>query len=183
MGRPSKLSPEQWVEAERRLAAGEGASALSREYGVHPSQFTRRLAQKSQKVREVAQKVAIAQAALAELPIAQQYSAINLAETLRSISGSLAATAELGAKTSHRLAALANTEAAKIDDADPSSPKAEQALRAVALLTKVANEAAATGMGLIAANKGMPPPDDPSAPGAVTRIELVPMVKRVDAAG
>jgi len=153
MGRPSKLSPAQWEEVERRLAAGEGASDLSREYGVHPSQVTRRVAQKSQKVREVAQKVAEANTALAELPVAQQYSALSLAETIGNVMKSSAKAAELGAKTAHRLQALANTEAAKIDDANPGSGASEASLRTVAMLTKVSNEAAAMGMGLIAATK------------------------------
>jgi len=152
MGRPSKLSPEQWAEVERRLAAGEGASELSREFGVHPSQVTRRVAQKSQKVREVAQKVAEAQTALAELPMAQQYSALSLAEKLRSISSSLASAAELGAKTSHRLHALANGEVAKVDDADPM--KQLDNLRNVGVLTKLANESAHVALNLLAANKG-----------------------------
>jgi transposase-like protein len=151
MGRPSKLSPEQWSEVERRLAAGEGASELSREFGVHPSQVTRRVAQKSQKVREVAQKVAEAHTALAELPMAQQYSALSLAEKLRSISTSLASAAELGAKTSHRLHSLANSEVAKVDDAEPM--KQLDNLRNVGVLTKLANESAHVALNLLAANK------------------------------
>ena len=34
MGRPSKLSPKQWAEVERRTAEGEGARALAREFGI-----------------------------------------------------------------------------------------------------------------------------------------------------
>lgn len=151
MARPSKLSPAQWQDVEKRLLAGEGASDLAREFGVHPSQITRRVSQVTQKVREVAQKVAIAQTALAELPVAQQYNALSLAEKLRSISNSLASGAELGAKNFHRLSALANTELQKVDDANPAS--SEGSLKAAAILTKMANDAAMTPINLLAANK------------------------------
>ena len=70
---------------------------------------------------------------------------------LRSISTSLASAAELGAKTSHRLHALANGEVAKVDDADPM--KKIDNLRNVGVLTKLANESAHVALNLLAANK------------------------------
>jgi len=151
MARPSKLSPEQWREIERRHAAGEGASDLAREHGVHPSQITRRVTQVSQKVRNVAQSLAKAQTELAELPVAQQYAAISLADKLRSISSSLASAAELGAKTAHRLHALANSEVAKVDDAEPLHSL--EALKGVGVLTKLANDSAQIAVGLLTANR------------------------------
>jgi transposase-like protein len=151
MARPSKLSIEQWSEIERRLAAGEKASDLAREFGVNPSQITRRVTQQSQKVREVAQQVAKAQTALAELPPAQQYNALSLAAKLRSISDSLASAAELGAKTAHRLQALANTEVGKVDDVNPL--QSVENLKGVSALTKLANDSASIALNLLAANK------------------------------
>lgn len=151
MARPSKLSPEQWREIERRHAAGEGASDLAREHGVHPSQITRRVTQVSQKVRNVAQNLAKAQTELAELPVALQYAAISLADKLRSISGSLASAAEMGAKTAHRLHALANSEVEKVDDADPL--QSLDALRGVGVLTKLANESSQIAVNLLNANR------------------------------
>lgn len=164
MGRPSKLTPDQWAEIDRRMLSGEGSSALAKEFGIHPAQITRRDSQVSQKVREVAQKVVIAQTALSELPAAQQYTALSLAEKLRNISSSLAAGAELGAKNFHRLSALANTELQKIDDTKPL--ESGEALKGVAILTKMANDSAQSPLNLLAANKetvkrinedGMPP--------------------------
>lgn len=151
MARPSKLSPQQWADIERRMAEGEKASDLAREFEVHPSQITRRVSQVSQQVRIVAQKVADAQTALAELPVPQQYSALSLADKLRSISASVASAAELGARTGHRLHALANSEVAKVDDADPLASL--DALKSVGVLTKLANESLAPALNLIAANK------------------------------
>jgi transposase-like protein len=153
MARPSKLSPEQWREIERRLAAGEGASELAREYGVHPSQITRRVTQISQNVRNVAQSLAKAQTELAALPVPQQYAAVSLAEKLRAISVSLANAAELGAKTAHRLHALANSEVEKVDDADPLRPESMEALKGVSVLTKLANDSSQIAVNLLNANR------------------------------
>jgi len=153
MARPSKLTQAQWDDIERRMSAGEKASDLAREFDVHPSQLTRRVSQVSQQVRNVAQKVAEAQTALAELPARQQYSALSLAEKLQNISQSLAAAAELGAATSHRLSALANVEVSKIDDAKVLSTESMDAMRGVAALTKLANDSSSIALNLLAANK------------------------------
>lgn len=172
MARPSKLTPEQWADIERRLAANEKAADLAREYGVHSSQITRRVTQVSQKVRDVAQQVAQAQTALSSLAPAQQYNALALADKLRNISSSLASAAELGAKTAHRLHALANSEVVKVDDADPLSEQSLTALKGVGVLTKLANESASTALNLLAANKDRlkgdaPDPDAPPTSGVL----------------
>lgn len=151
MARPSKLTPDQWAEIDRRLMDGESASALAREFGINPSQITRRVSQVTQKVRNVAQSLAKAQTELAELPVAQQYAAVSLAEKLRNISGSIASAAELGAKTAHRLHALANSEVEKVDDADPLGSM--DALKGVSVLTKLANDSSHIALNLLAANK------------------------------
>ena len=151
MGRKSKLTTEQWSEIERRLSAGEGVRPLAREYGVDPSIISRRISQQSQQVRDVAQQLASAQTALAALPVPQQYNAISLAEKLRSISDNLAAAAQYGAQTAHRLSALANSEVAKVDDAEPLA--SVENLKGVAALTKLANESATIALNLLSANK------------------------------
>lgn len=152
MARPSKLSPGQWAEIERRIAGGEGVRDLAKEFGVSPGAISQRgFSKQSKRVQEVAHKVAEAQTALAELPVAQQYTAISLAAKLRSISESMAAGAELGAKNFHRLSSMANTELQKVDETNLQ--QSEGSLKAVAVLTKMANEAAASPINLLAANK------------------------------
>ena len=64
--------------------------------------------------------------------------AIDLAEKLRSISVSVACAAELGAKTGHRLHALANAEVCKVDDGNVLSDTSLLALKGVGVLTKLA---------------------------------------------
>lgn len=151
MGRPSKLTPDQWAEIQRRASEGEGARALAKEFGVDEAAIRRRVSPQTPRIKEVAAKLAEAQTALAELPVRQQYTAISLAEKLRNISTSLAAAAELGAATSHRLNALANTEVAKVDDAKPL--ESLDSLRSVGVLTKLANDSASIALNLLAANK------------------------------
>lgn len=155
MGRPSKLSPEQWAEIERRITDGEVLRDLAKEFDVSPAAISRKgFTQQSKRVQEVAQQVAKAQTALAELPVAQQYTALSLADKLRSISSSLAAGAELGAKNFHRLNALANAELQKVNDAAVLTDDTSMAaLKTVSVLTKMANDAASSPINLLAANK------------------------------
>jgi transposase-like protein len=154
VGIPSKLTPEQRAAVAHRLAAGEGVRALAREYDINPSAISRLgVAQQSQQVRAVAQQMADAQAALAQLPPIQQYRAIDLAERLRNIGSNLASAAEYGAATSHRLAAIANAQVQRIDEADPM--QSQEVLQAISALTKISNDSSQLGVSLInASNKG-----------------------------
>ncbi len=151
MARPSKLSPAQWADVIKRHAAGEGVRALAREFGVDESTVRAKVSPQTPQVRAVAHQVAAAQTALAALPVAQQYTALGLAEKLRNISSSLASAAELGADTAHRLHALANSEVAKVDDADPMA--SIDSLKNVGVLAKLANESSAIALNLLSANK------------------------------
>lgn len=160
MSRPPALTPAQQDEVRRRLAAGEGVLALAREYGVGSATIRRQSAQSAQ-IRLTAETLVEAHAALAKLPVAYQHMAVNLAEKLRNTSASLACAAELGAATAHRLQALANSEVVKVDDANPLASIEE--LRNVGVLTRLANESAATGLALMSAVSKAPP--DPSTPG------------------
>ena len=157
MARPSKLTPAQWGEVERRLSAGEGVRPLAREFGCNPSAISRRLSQQTQQVRNVAQRVAAAKVeqeqALATLPPAQQFKAMSLAETLVGISRDYASAAAISTKTGLRMHALANSEAQKVDDADPLSAGSLDALKGIAALTKLGNEALVPASNLLAANK------------------------------
>lgn len=157
MGRPSKLTDDQWGEVERRLLSGETARALGREFGVSEGAIRKKfgahqkVSAQSTQVRTVAEKLAEANIALTALPPSQRAIAVSLAEKLRSISASVASAAELGARTGHRLHALANSEVAKVDDANPL--ESIEALKSVGVLTKLANESLAPALNLIAANK------------------------------
>lgn len=178
MARPSKLSPAQWAEVERRAAEGESLSALAREFGVSVSTISGRVSGVSETVRKVAQQVAQAQTALAELPVRQQHMAVSLADKLRNISMSYASAAELATKTAHRFHAIANAEAQKVDDVNPLSPESVEAIKGIALLTKLGNEALVPASNLLAANKetvtklNNPPEEAESAAPVRQRLSL-----------
>ena len=176
MGRPSKLSPAQWQDVERRAAAGESIKALGKEFGVARSTISGRVSVISDKVREVAIKVAAGQSALAALPIAQQYLALSLADKLRNITASLASAAELGAATAHRLAGIAHDKVAAIDGVAPLDDKSRESLRDAAALVKLGNESAVVPLALLAANKGTVRNLNAPTDAEVTVIELVALL-------
>lgn len=141
MARPSKLSPLQWAELERRHAAGESAANLAREYGVSDAAVSKRVSKVTKETKILAIGLAKAQLAVDALPITQQYRVLSLAEKIRGMQDSLASAAELGAKTAHKMAAMANLEASKLDDADPQA--IGESVKAIAILSKTGNEAGA----------------------------------------
>lgn len=151
MGRKSTLTQTQWAQIERRLIEGESRRALGREFNISESAIRQRMSGPVDEVRTVAAKIIDAEKSLAALPPIAQITARNLATKLRSISDSLAASAEYGARTSHRLNALANSEVGKVDDADPLA--SIDKLRNVGVLTKLANDSASIAVSLLQANK------------------------------
>lgn len=160
MARPSKLTPTQWDEIGKRIAAGESKTTLAKEFGVSVSVVFGRFQEFPKKeVLKVGQ-------ALAALPPSGQAAAVSLADDLRSIGSNLAAAARYGSATAHRLHALAHGEVQKIDDAAPMD--SVEALKGVAALTRTANEAASMGMGMLAANK-----DHGKDSGGPVPLELV----------
>lgn len=179
MGRPSKLSPDQWREVERRVAAGEVIRALAREFGVSEAAIRQRgISARTSQVRSVAEQLAAAQTELAKLPVPQQHLAIQLADELREISQHLAAAARYGSATAHRLAAVANAQVQQLDDVEPMTEASFVALKGVAALTRMANDAAQVGLNLLKANEdAIKEHNDRARQQAkrVTRIEIVPM--------
>ena len=169
MGRKSILTDDQWVDIARRQMAGESVRALSREHGVSEASIRGYLARRGQgkNVREVAAMIVETETALNALPPVAQAAAVSLAGKLRSISEALACGAEMGARTFHRLAALANVQVAKVDDADPMGKESIESLKAAGALTELANKAAIPAINLLAANRDTvnrlneePPPED-----------------------
>jgi hypothetical protein len=153
MGRPSKLHESQWREIQVRLLAGERAADLAREFGTSKTALSVRFSGRSEIVRTVANQLVAAEVSLRTLPVSEQVAALNLAEELRSISVNLAGAARYGAATAHRLAGIANVKAAEIDAAAPLTDVSLTTLRGIAALTRIANDAAATGLTLLSSNK------------------------------
>ena len=111
--------------------------------------------------------------------------AVSLADKLRSISSHLASAAEYGAATAHRLNALANSEVAKVDDADVLSPESMEAMKGVAALTRLANDSSSIALNLLAANKDtvqrMNAPETTKLPRITVRhVDLAPRLEHAD---
>jgi transposase-like protein len=190
MGRKSSLTPEEWVEIERRhLVDGDSVRSLAKEYGVDEAAIRRRInpqksaAEKSAKsLRELADAKIQADNAVREisaeisaLPMARQQIVTDLAQKLVNISGHLASAAEYGAATAHRLSGIAHMKVAEIDDSAPL-PENILTLKDISILTKMANESSEIALNLLNANKEavkeLNKPKDAAAP---KRVELVAM--------
>lgn len=188
MPRPSKLTPAQWAEVERRLMAGETTRALGAEFGLAESAIRKRfgahksVSAQSAQVRTVAQKLAAAQEALEELPTTQQQVAIDLAAAWRRMGASVLEAAALGADTGQRLHKVANLAAQQLDMGDLEQVKV------VAATARTANEAMASAMQLLGQREKMrsPEDDEPPAPGlpvaALSTEALSEIMRAKDAA-
>ena len=173
MPRQAKISPDQWAEIERRAAAGQSFRSLAREFGVTEGALRHRgLASQTTQVRTVAEQLAAAQSALAQLPVPQQHLAVQLADALREISSNLAGAARYGTATAHRLAQAAHQVAHRAPDLD------EETLRSVALLTRTANDAAQVGVQLLKSNEETLRSDEArrQATPPIRRIEIIPVL-------
>lgn len=162
MGRKSKLSTAQWMEIERRMIEGEAVRALAREYDVSETAIRARKSSQVTEIKVVADQIVTAQKALRQLPITSQHAAQTLAQKLIALSDNLLGAATHGAATAHRLNAIANGMVQQVDDAAPLASM--EAIKAVAVLTKVANDAASVGLNLLNANKGQMPVEPAPAP-------------------
>ena len=164
MGRPSKLSPQRWAQLLRRLASGEKAADLSREFGVSKTSISKRVSQPAKDTQVLAERLAEVEVVIESLPVSQQCTVRTLADQLKGISSNVASAALAGSKTATRLATLANekAEAMGVDLKD---------LPAIAALGKTANEAAGLAMGLLNANKGnAPTPDELFTPDVAAKM-------------
>lgn len=157
MARPPKLTPEQLIQIEMRLLAGESPEKIAPDFCVSGMAIRKRFgsnqsrAAQSLNVKQAAQQLVEARAVINALPPAHRSVALSLAD----LSETVLRTAEIGSRTAYRLTSLANAQAAKIDDADPTeegSPSLN-ALKSVVMLTKAANESSVLTSNLLAANK------------------------------
>lgn len=153
MGRPSKLTEAQWDEIGARLLNGESVRELAAEFGVGKSAISERFSGRNRTIRTVAEKLVEVETAVMALPIPEQHAVRGHAARLMSISNHVASAAEYGAATAHRLAGIAHAKVQEVDDSKPLDDDSREALKDVAVLTKMANDAGAMAMNLLAANK------------------------------
>lgn len=153
MGRKSALTEKQWQEIERRLIAGEAGRSLAKEFKISEAAIRKRFGAQVKQIKDVANQLVTAETALRALPISAQISARTLADELREISTHLAGAGRFGAATAHRLSGIAHAKVQEIDDSKPLDDDSLEALKGVAVLTKLANESSQIAVNLLAANK------------------------------
>lgn len=160
MGRKSKLTEKQWEEIGKRLLNEESGRALAKEFQVSEAAIRKRFGAQVKEIKDVANQIVETDKKFKALPISAQISARTLADRLIAISDHLAGAAEYGAATAHRLAAVANAQAEKIDDATPIHDEDSlKALKGIAALTQLANESSKIGLNLLHANRESMPTD------------------------
>lgn len=169
MGRPSKLTPEQWDTLERRVALGETAASLAREYGISQTQISLRVTKVSKVLKETAERMAGAQEAVAALPPKQQAKVMALADHLRDMNRYMAEAGALGAQTAAHLQRLALGEALMVTR--KGLAKHAETIKGVAILARTANEAIDTAR--VLAGKTVALPDDEIPADEPTEIRLV----------
>lgn len=148
-----KLTEAQWTEIERRMLDGASVRALAREFHVSETAIRKRKGSQVADMKAVANQLVSAQRALRALPEGSQRTVQMHAERLLVVYEHLGGAALYGAATAHRLAALANGKVQEIDDAAPLDAQSIEALKGVAVLTKLANESASIAVSLMAANR------------------------------
>jgi hypothetical protein len=153
MGRPSKLTDRQWEEIGKRILEGEKPSDLAREFKVSPAAVSQRFSKSVKNVKAVANQLVAADTALKALPVSEQVQAVSLAQDLIAMSTHLAGAGKYGAATAHRLNGIVHAKVQEIDDAEPLTGESLEALKGIAVLTKLANESSHIAVNILAANK------------------------------
>lgn len=147
-GRKPTIDPKKLTALTKRHAEGESLSSISRSTGIPLTTLHRALGEKSAQITKVSRSIAKVNREIDLLPYPDRSLAIDLAGELRVTSDNLAAAGRLGAQTAHRLMALANEQASKLDDVDPVGENGDN-LKPVLALIRAANDAAQTGLNLM----------------------------------
>ena len=168
MGRPQKLDDRTKGEIGRRLAMGEKAIALAKEFRVSRALISTCFSKQTPTIQKLGADLASVEVAIAALPVSEQASVRSLADQLKGISSSLARAAQSGSNVAARLAQIAEKRVEALDHNSEA-----EALKPVAALMETANRAGSMGMGLLTAGKGMKDPALDDAPPQELRIKLV----------
>jgi len=135
-----------------RLASGESASSLAREYGVSKAAVSKRVSERVKQLQATAGLVVQAETAMQKLTVSEQVVVQSLANNLLAISNSLASAAVNGAATAHHLSGIAHTAALEVTGV-PTDEAGMQALKGIAALIRTGNDAGAMGIDLVKGNR------------------------------
>lgn len=166
-GRPPKLSERDRAEIGRRLAMGEKAIHLAKEFKVSRALISTCFSKQTPTIQKLGADLASVEVAIAALPVSEQVSVRSLADQLKGISSSLARAAQSGSNVAAKLAQIAEKRAEMLDH----TSEAED-LKPVAAMMETANRASTIGMGLLGATKTLKDPID-APPASELTIKLV----------
>jgi hypothetical protein len=173
-----KLTAQQWLEIETRLATGEAtAYALAKEYGVVEGTIRARFKNKSAKrFDDAVSKVIEAKMAVRELPPILQVKADVIADQKIDAMDRMTQTTSKLLNVAGKLAEIADIQT---DLVDPNYPDKEQ-LKLIHGILETSNKAAYQPLELMKAMRGREEPEeqkpttiDPAALSPETRRELL----------
>lgn len=148
------MSPEQRIEIQRRLVMGESVADLAREFNVEVAWIRNTFTAAVNAIKDVAHQMVDVNEKLSSLAMIDQLQTVQLADKLKSISLHMASAAEFGAATANRLSGIAHKKTELINEVENMQNGDNfQALKDIAALTRLANDAAQIPMGLLSANK------------------------------
>ena len=161
----AKLTQSQWNKLKKRLDKGEEATTLAKEFGVTRQAIYKKFGSQKAEIKTVANQIIKASESLNESLhqfTPQVVSAgWDMAADLVSISRQYLAGTKYSAMTFHRMAAIANMQAALIDDSNPGSPESLVIKQVSDAYQDSANKASAPVVRLMDATKDktLNPPD------------------------
>lgn len=154
MPRPSKLTEKQWLEITERSMNGEKVRDLAKEFKVAIGTLSDQVTERRTKLKNVAEQIVTAERSVMKLNISEQIFARRLADEMREVSASLAAAGKSGANVARKMMAIAEAQAAKVDEQDPM--ESAETLQGVAALSRIANDSSVIALKLIATTKEAP---------------------------
>ncbi len=143
-GRPTKLSERSRSEIGRRLALGEKATDLAKEFRVSKGLVSQLFSKQVPTVQKLAQDLATVESSINTLPFSEQASVRALADQLKDLGHSLLKTATLNSQTAEIMASRAHKAASIL----PENPTLDD-LRLPGALVEVANKASSLSVSLV----------------------------------
>ena len=171
MGRPSSLSEKQCREIQKRILDGDSYSKLAKEFNCSKSAIHRSLAKRIETIRTVSAQMIATENTLKTLDLSMQYDIMEYSARLRAINSNLMEAAFNGTLVGVEMTRMASNLVKKIDKENPMESQDE--LQAISALTKISNDAMASGMALAKLNQDAISAAANPPPSAPTLIQLV----------
>lgn len=150
MGRPSKLTDEQWEAVASRIIKGETLSDVARSLKMSKGTISERVRPLLEKLKTVAERVVETQQVVSALPVIEQRLVITMANRMSSIMDHVTSASEDKAAVSSKLARVARVMADKID---PNGPINAEDVKAIAVIVETSNRADSAPRDLMNANR------------------------------